>query len=106
MLIDAKRLNCTYLGHEMWAGLRVDYHYNCYSKETVFGVISLVIMFLPGFMLAFLIGFSLQKSSQKMWICIMISPILCMTFPILLFIVKVSIIFSNLFLAAGEAEQI
>ena len=96
MSIDVKKINCTYVGHDMRAELQDIYLYNCYSKEKVFGVISLVIMFLPGFMLAFLIGFSLRKSSQNMWIFIMISPILCVTFPILLFLVKVSVIFSNL----------
>ena len=80
----------------MYAEFQDTYLYNCYSKERMLGVVSLVIMFLPGFMLAFLICITLRKSSWNMWICVLISLVLCVTFPILLFIVKVCIICSNL----------
>ena len=83
------RLNCTFVGyHDTFnAGI---YSFECFSQEKILGIIILALMFLPGVLLSILMAYGLRKYPLGMWICIIISPLICATFPVLLFLVNVN----------------
>ena len=67
------------------------YSYMCFKEEVILGYLSCIIMVLPGVLLSFLIVYNLSKTSQKsyVYVAIMASPLLWVSFPFLAFIVKV-----------------
>ena len=83
-------LNCTYKG-------QVDghlYRYNCFQRDTLLGFLTLFIMLLPGALLSFLLFHGLKHIQYKTckWIlAVIMSPILSICFPILLFLIKVTV---------------
>ena len=84
-------LNCTYKG-------QVDghlYRYNCFQQDMLLGFLTLLVMLLPGVLLSFLLFHGLKDIQNKTilkWSCIIImSPILSIFFPLLLFLTKVTV---------------
>ena len=69
------------------------YSYMCFKEEVLLGYLSCIIMVLPGVLLSALIIYNLMKKSQKsyIYVAIMASPLLWVSFPFLAFIVKVRI---------------
>ena len=69
------------------------YSYMCFKEEVILGYLSCIIMVLPGVLLSALIIYNLSKTSQKsyVYVAIMASPLLWVSFPFLAFIVKVRI---------------
>ena len=69
------------------------YSYLCFKEEVLLGYISCTIMVLPGVLLSALIIYNLNKQSTKsyVYVAIMASPLLWVSFPFLAFIVKVRI---------------
>ena len=85
------RLNCTFLKYHKTLNSGV-YAFSCFSQEKILGFISMIIMILPGIFLSCLIAYGLRKTPVWMWISIMISQIVSVTFPVLLFLIKVNTI--------------
>ena len=69
------------------------YSFMCFKDEVLLGYLSCIVMVLPGVLLSALIIYNLSKKSQKLYVyvAIMASPILWVSFPFLAFIVKVRI---------------
>ena len=69
------------------------YSYMCFKEEVLLGYLSCIIMVLPGVLLSALIIYNLSKKSQKsyVYVAIMASPLLWVSFPFLAFVVKVRI---------------
>jgi len=80
--------NCTHLETGNYFGI-VWTSYFCFSKNNIFGIISLIPIILPGILLSSLTAFDQRSSPIRMWICVMISPMVAITFPIIFFTVKV-----------------
>ena len=68
------------------------YRYDCFKKDEELGYLTMSPVFMPGIMLSFILARSLWKSSNRLYlyICISATPILCITFPLLLVLTKVS----------------
>ena len=85
-------LNCTFkANHTNFYGDVPIYTHSCFSQEITLGVLTLMIMMLPGILLSILVVKGLNKEHKKlyMWVFIFCSPILWVTFPLVLFITKV-----------------
>ena len=67
------------------------YSYMCFKEEVLLGYLSCIIMVLPGVLLSALIIYNLNKKSQTsyVYVAIMASPLLWVSFPFLAFIVRV-----------------
>ena len=65
----------------------------CFKEEVLLGYLSCIIMILPGVLLSALIIYNLNKKAKKsyVYLAIMTSPLLWVSFPFLAFIVKVKI---------------
>ena len=85
-------LNCTSPENHTTFNSEI-YTYTCFSQEWTLGFITLAIMFLPGALLSILLAYGRSKAQDKtnMWICILISPLLSISFPFLLILSKVSL---------------
>ena len=84
-------MNCTYfLDDSSWPS-EFGYRYNCFKQDPYFGYGTIGIMFLPGYLFAFLLayGFKQKGKIMKAYAMILISPICSAMFPFLLIIVKV-----------------
>ena len=62
----------------------------CFEKDFSFGIGTLAIMFGPGLLLNILLACGLQKNGILSFTFILLSPLICALYPIILFIVKVS----------------
>ena len=86
------RLNCTFIkvvnGTALIGPSSQTYVYSCVKKEKILGYITLGIMFSPGILFAYLLYHG-SKNSPKKYIIILISPVLYITFPLLVFLTKV-----------------
>ena len=86
------RLNCTFIkvvnGTSLNGTSSQTYVYSCVKKEELLGYITLGIMFSPGILFAYLLYHG-SKNWPKKYIIILISPVLCLTFPLLVFLTKV-----------------
>ena len=83
------KLNCTFQGIVEDDQI---YIYKCFKRETVLGILTLFIMLLPGILLSFLLlhGLKIIQSKIFLWIFIvLISPVISLFFPLLLFLTKV-----------------
>ena len=86
------QLNCTggepfEIGNET-----MYYRYECFKKDEEYGYLTLCPIFMPGIMLSFTLARSLWKSPNRLYlyICIAATPLLCITFPLLQVLTKVS----------------
>ena len=66
------------------------YKYECFSRDLDFGIATLSIMSAPGLLLSLIIFCRLEKDFKKSCLFILTSPIFCITYPIILFGVRVS----------------
>ena len=66
------------------------YKYECFSRDLDFGIATFSIMSAPGLLLSLIIFCRLEKDFKKSCLFILASPILCITYPIILFCVRVS----------------
>ena len=66
------------------------YKYECFSRDLDFGIATLSIMSAPGLLLSLIIFCRLEKDFKKSCLFILASPIFCITYPIILFGVRVS----------------
>ena len=68
------------------------YRYDCFKKDEELGYLTMSPVFMPGIMLSFILARSLWKSSNRLYlyICIAVTPLLCISFPLLLVFTKVS----------------
>ena len=89
--------NCTLLDQDD-TGDVILYQYFCFLIERTFGIISLIILFLPGLLFSFKLILGFWKEPQNIWILKMLSPCFCVIFPIIFFIVKVTMNLSKFLL--------
>ena len=86
-------MNCTFVKTVMNTTNFQRHRYECFSRDLGFGIGTLSIMCAPGLLLSLLIFCRLEKDFKKFCIFILASPILCITYPMILFCVRVSVLF-------------
>ena len=87
------QLNCTGGEEVIDTGNETMYYrYDCFKKDEELGYLTLSPVFIPGIMLSFILARSLWKSPNRLYLylCIAATPILCIIFPLLLVLTKVS----------------
>ena len=87
------QMNCT---ADLYSHESLDnkvFKYQCFEKFKLLAIITMVIMVLPGILLSIFLSIGLNKLPNKipLVVCIALSPVIWTTFPILLFLCKVTI---------------
>ena len=87
------QMNCT---ADLYSHESLDnkgFKYQCFEQFKILAILTMVIMVLPGILLSIFLAIGLNKMSSKipLVICIALSPFIWTTFPILLFLCKVTI---------------
>ena len=89
---EIERMNCTFADPVIIMNTTnfQRYKYECFSRDLDFGIATFSIMSAPGLLLSLIIFCRLEKDFKKSCLFILASPILCITYPIILFCVRVS----------------
>ena len=83
---ELSRLNCTIILNS------TDYRrYHCFEQDFNFGIGTLIIMLGPGFLLSVFCAWGLRKNGIASCILIIMSPVISVLYPVILFCVKVSL---------------
>ena len=82
---EIKMLNCTIIT----ISNQTAYDNYCFERDFNFGIGTLVIMLGPGLLLSFLLASGLRQNGLLSCTFILLSPLICALYPIILFIVKV-----------------
>ena len=87
------QMNCT---ADLYSHESLDnesFKYQCFEKFKILAILTMMIMVLPGILLSILLAIGLNKLPSKipLVICFALSPFIWTTFPILLFLCKVTI---------------
>ena len=87
------QMNCT---ADLYSHESLDnkgFKYQCFEQFKIIAILTMVIMVLPGILLSIFLTIGLNKLPSKipLVICIALSPFIWTTFPILLFLCKVTI---------------
>ena len=91
--VTVSQLNCTGREEVIDVGNKTLYYrYDCFKKDEELGYLTFSPIFMPGIVLSCILTRSLWKSPNRLYlyICIAATPILCITFPLLLVLTKVS----------------
>ena len=87
---EIEQLNCTVTP----ISNHTAYAYDCFETDFNFGIATLAIMLGPGMLLSFLLAMGLRENGLLSCTFILLSPLVCVLYPIILFIVKVRNIYS------------
>ena len=82
---EIEMLNCTIIT----ISNKTAYDNYCFARDFNFGIGTLVIMLGPGLLLSFLLASGLRQNGLLSCTFILLSPLICALYPIILFIVKV-----------------
>ena len=91
------QMNCT---ADLYSHESLDnkgFKYQCFEQFKIVAILTMVIMVLPGILLSIFLTIGLNKLKSKipLVICIALTPFIWTTFPILLFLCKVTTPLSN-----------
>ena len=82
-------MNCVYLRNST---LSTKFYYSCFAYEETFGIITLLFIFIPGFLFSLFLAYGLRSrpTIAYSWIIIILMPVFVTIFPLLHISLKVS----------------